>query len=313
MPPPTRTSWPSPTTTSPTSWRFAVALARSINAYQQALALKRRHGLEASEAMSLNGLGIVYFQQGRLDLAEQTLSQAEQLARANGGQLLASYAVSNLGDVWRERGDMERAVSLYRRSLREKEALGSRYALAYTWNSLAELYRQTGDLEQARAFSARALALRSDEAGPIEYQRYRVQAGRIALTAGDYALLRAQLEPATAELRRLGCEHVALRAAWWLGAARWRSDGQIDPTLLASLTSAEQAADQPLLGPLVREAPDLAVALWVNGTRAPGFMDGLLEHHGAVQDEIERKLSGSTASEGAAEALLDVAGGAARL
>jgi LuxR family maltose regulon positive regulatory protein len=283
-------------------------LGEAVHAYRQALDLKRRHGLHASEALSLNGLGIAYLHQGQLEPAEKTLMEAEKLARAHGGHLVASYAVSNLGDVCRERGDVERAESLYRRSLQEKEKIGSRYALAYTWNSLAELYRQTGDLEQARAFNARALGLRANEAGPIEYQVYRAEAGRIALASGDHANARAQLAPSTAELRRLGCERLALRAAWSLGAACWRSESRIDVSLVALLDAAERSADPPNMRALVVEAPDLAVALWAGGARTASLLAALRAPgmEVRIQAEISRNLSASKLADSAAEALLDL-------
>jgi DNA-binding SARP family transcriptional activator len=276
----------------------------SIATYGQAIELKRRQGLEVSQALSLNGLGVVFSYQRQFEQAEAALTEAEKLARVHGALVVASYALSNFGDVLRERGEIERALAAYRQSLKEKEALGSRYALAYTWNSLAELYRRTGELDQARGFSGRALALRSDEAGPIEYQQYRAEAGRIALAAGDDRSAREQLEPALSELRRLGCAHFALRAGWWLAAARFRSEAAVDPVLVELLTSAEASSDPPLLEDLVGEAVDLAVALWVCGMRTPALTHGLLAHAEEVQAVIQLMLAKPNVDKTDAEALL---------
>jgi LuxR family maltose regulon positive regulatory protein len=263
----------------------------AVSAYRRALDLKQQLGLEASRALSLNGLGVTYYRQGLLDVAEDTLQAAEHLARACGMPLIASYARSNLGDVLRDRGQLQRALDVYREALIQKEALGSTYALAYTWNSLAELYRRMGDLDQARAFNARALALRVEEAGPIERQLYRAEAGRIALAAGDYPTALGELLPATWELQRLGCEHFAFQSAWSLGTARWRLDRTLDPLLLELLDASQTRADPLPLLALVPESPDLAVALWVDGVRSAPLADTLPRHPEPVQREIGRALT----------------------
>jgi len=180
--------------------------------------------------------------------------------------------------------------------------LGSSYALAYTWNSLAELYRRTGDLDQARAFNARALALRVEEAGPIERQLYRAEAGRIALTTGDVAGALAELEPATDELRRLGCAYFAFQSAWWQAAARWRLKAGLDPALLELLEAAQVASDPPPFSGLVGDAPDLAVAVWASGVHQAALVDAVLGHAEAVQAEIMRALE--SGSSGVASELL---------
>jgi tetratricopeptide (TPR) repeat protein len=159
---------------------------------------------------SLNLLGVVYFERGRMQEAERVLAEALGLANGLGDSLLAARANNNLASALHLRGRPEEALGLYRGALLAYQRLGDRRGAAESYHNLGLIFRQLGDWRNAE--DATAMALRHAE---LVGER-----GLLALvTTGKAELMveRAQLPQARRELER--AEHWADEAGDEIGVA----------------------------------------------------------------------------------------------
>ena len=152
---------------------------------------------------SLNLLGVIYFERGRMQDAERVLAEALGLANHLGDSLLAARANNNLASAFHLRGRPDEAIGLYRGALLAYQRLGDRRGAAESYHNLGLIFRQLGDWRNAE--DATAMALRHAE---LVGER-----GLLALaTTGRAELMveRQQLSQAGQELDR---------AARWAGEA----------------------------------------------------------------------------------------------
>ena len=82
-----------------------------INLDRAAEMLNRAVSQEPRNGAYVDSLGWVYFQQGKLDLAEKYLTDATRLLPRD------ATVHEHLGDVFAKRGDVHRALDLYRAAL----------------------------------------------------------------------------------------------------------------------------------------------------------------------------------------------------
>ncbi|MEO7987754.1 MAG: tetratricopeptide repeat protein [Gemmatimonadales bacterium] len=162
---------------------------------------------------SLNLLGVVYFERGRMQDAERVLAEALGLANQLGDSLLAARANNNLASALHLRGRPDEALGLYRGALLAYQRLGDRRGAAESYHNLGLIFRQLGDWRNAE--DATAAALRHAE---LVGER-----GLLALaTTGRAELMveRTQLTQARQELDR--AERWAEEAGDEIGAAEVR-------------------------------------------------------------------------------------------
>jgi tetratricopeptide (TPR) repeat protein len=158
---------------------------------------------------SLNLLGVVYFERGRMADAERVLGEALTLANQLGDSLLAARANNNLASALHLRGRPDEALGLYRGALLAYQRLGDRRGAAESYHNLGLTFRQLGDWRNAE--DATSMALRHAElVGEL---------GLLALaTTGRAELMveRAQVPQAQRELDR--AERWATEAGDEIGA-----------------------------------------------------------------------------------------------
>lgn len=160
-----------------------------------ALELFHARGDADGRLRSLNLLGVIYFERGRMQDSERVLAQALGLANQVGDSLLAARANNNLASSLHLRGRPEEALGLYRGALLAYQRLGDRRGTAESYHNLGLIFRQLGDWRNAE--DATAMALRHAE---LVGER-----GLLALaTTGRAELLveRAQFDQADRELER---------------------------------------------------------------------------------------------------------------
>lgn len=144
---------------------------------------------------SLNLLGVIYFERGRMQDAERVLAEALWLANHLGDSLLAARANNNLASALHLRGRPDEALGLYRGALLAYQRLGDRRGTAESYHNLGLIFRQLGDWRNAE--DATSMALRHAELVGED--------GLLALaTTGRAELMveRAQLVQAKQELDR---------------------------------------------------------------------------------------------------------------
>jgi tetratricopeptide (TPR) repeat protein len=110
---------------------------------------------------SLNLLGVIHFERGRMQDAERVLAEALGLANELGDSLLAARANNNLASALHLRGRPDEALGLYRGALLAYQRLGDRRGAAESYHNLALIFRQLGDWRNAE--DATVMALRHAE------------------------------------------------------------------------------------------------------------------------------------------------------
>ena len=163
----------------------------------EALAQFRSRGDADGRMRSLNLLGVIRFERGRLGEAEQSLAEALNLATQLGDSLTAARACNNLASALHLRGRPDEAVGLYRGALLAYQRLGDRRGTAEAYHNLGLIYRQLGEWRNAEDAT--------DEA--LRHAEVVGERGLLALaTTGRAELMveRGQLAQARQELERAG-------------------------------------------------------------------------------------------------------------
>jgi tetratricopeptide (TPR) repeat protein len=154
----------------------------------EALTLFRSRGDADGRMRSLNLLGVIRFERGRLGEAEQSLAEALDLATQLGDTLIAARACNNLASAIHLRGRPDEAVGLYRGALLAYQRLGDRRGTAESYHNLGIVFRLLGMWREAEA--ATDAALRHAEAVG--------EPGLLALVAvGRAELMAERAEPAS--------------------------------------------------------------------------------------------------------------------
>lgn len=182
-----------------TLWRVG-KLAQAHEASTRALSIYRRQvpGTLA-EAEALNNLGLIAYQRGQLDRAEELHRHALTIRRkfAAAGpeaELEVARSLKNLGTVAEERGELTAAEQLYQQSLAIRERLapgGSASAeVAGVLEALGNVAADRGRVFAAEAFYKRALAIQEklSPAGreSVEVAGILLSLGNIAFDRGDW-------------------------------------------------------------------------------------------------------------------------------
>ena len=162
---------------------------------------------------TLNLLGVIGFERGRLADAEEHLSEALNLAYRLEDSLTAARACNNLASVVHLRGRPDEAVGLYRGALLSYQRLGDRRGAAETYHNLGLTFRQLAEYDEAEKAVHQAM----------RHAEFVGEPGLMALASGGRAELRIeQGDPMFAypELDRAG--RLAERAADVIGTAEIR-------------------------------------------------------------------------------------------
>lgn len=216
-----------------------------------------------------NLLGVVLFEEGRMDEAESRFGELLDDASRWGDDEFAARASNNLGVLANIRGHRELALTYYERALASYQRLGHLRGLAQTQYNLGISYRDLGHADDADAHYRQAIhfAGRSgsdDVAALVETER-----AALRIAAGDGRLADRWLGRAQKRFEALGdpvrrAEVLRVRA----GAARARGQpdaarGHLEEALTVARTHANlllRAEVQRDRGLLLRELgqPDAA-------------------------------------------------------
>jgi tetratricopeptide (TPR) repeat protein len=132
---------------------FAMAEALA----DEALAQFRARGDADGRMRSLNLLGVIRFERGRLGEAEESFAEALDLASGLGDSLTAARVCNNLASAIHLRGRPDAAVGLYRGALLGYQRLGDRRGTAEAYHNLGLMYRQLGEWRNAEDATGEAL------------------------------------------------------------------------------------------------------------------------------------------------------------
>jgi tetratricopeptide (TPR) repeat protein len=152
-----------------------------------------------------NYLGLIEFQQGRLDAAEAEFRTALDLARGAGDDNVASSVERHIGFVHERRGAHAAALDMYERSLSGRERLGATVTVPFAQIAVADLLLAWGrERERAAGLFRKAAGLAHLSRSPRAEYTARRRLARLAVAAKDPATARRELDAALAAAQAFG-------------------------------------------------------------------------------------------------------------
>jgi tetratricopeptide (TPR) repeat protein/predicted Ser/Thr protein kinase len=125
---------------------------------QSSLEIARGSGMKSQQIKTLIQLGISFYLDGKLDLAQQYVASAVEQAQAEGIENLVSSGFIDLGNAFFLRGEYERAEGYYKQALDIAARNKGRRAEARAALSLGSLRMSQGKTDAAVDYVERALA-----------------------------------------------------------------------------------------------------------------------------------------------------------
>jgi tetratricopeptide (TPR) repeat protein len=145
---------------------------------------------------SLNLLGVLAFERGRLPEAAAAFGEALALARQLADTQLAAHASNNLGSVYHLRGRAEDALSLYREAIARHSRLGDRRGTAESWHNLGLALRQLGVWQDAEHAVGEAIRHAEAAGDPTLLALAVTGHAELRVDRGEYALAVPELDRA---------------------------------------------------------------------------------------------------------------------
>jgi len=171
-------------------------IPRSIDLSEQALAIARETGDRKNEAIHLGNLATSYGDLGQFTRAIELYEQALAIAREIGDRAGGTTALGNLGEVYGNLGQTARAIDLYEQALAIAHQIGYRLAEAAYLANMAQAHGDLGSWDQAARYSREAIDI-ADAIGSAQAQsEARRILALIQLLTGDLTAARQAISAA---------------------------------------------------------------------------------------------------------------------
>jgi tetratricopeptide (TPR) repeat protein len=128
--------------------------------YLESLEIKRTLGDKKGISESLNNLGLLYKNQGKIEEAEKLYMESLEIRRSLGDKKGISSSLSNLGVLYKNQSKIEEAEKLYLESLEIYRFLGVKKGISGSLNNLGLLYKDQGKIEEAEKLYLESLEIR---------------------------------------------------------------------------------------------------------------------------------------------------------
>lgn len=207
-------------------------LTLGVSLAESALERFRARADRDGRMRTMNLIGAIAFEHGRLPEAEQAFGEALELARELDDSLMTAHASNNLASVAHLRSDPEVALSLYRSALLAYLRLGDRRGTAQTYHNLGLTFWQMTEWPDAESSSLQAVR-HAEQVGERSLLALAVTGrAEIHLGRGELAMARQELDRAAQLAREAGDE---------IGGAEV---GRLRALLALQLGDSDQAAQQ---------------------------------------------------------------------
>lgn len=160
-------------------------LDSAIEYYQAALDRWKQLENPGPWANTLNGLGVVYHQQGMYDEAQQALEEALKRSQAAGDLRVEAFVWASLGDVHRDLGAYPQAKQAYQQALEVTRHCRIGFIITYTLSALANTARLQGDLAECAKQLQKAMDLAAQHGSDYEIGLCHTSLGVLAGQMGD--------------------------------------------------------------------------------------------------------------------------------
>ncbi len=268
----------------------------SVSLAESALEHFRARADSDGRMRAVNLLGIVAFEQGRLEDAERCFGEALELSRVVDDTRMAANASNNLASVAHLRNRSDLALSLYRAALLSYQRLGDRRGTAQTYHNLGLTFRQQHEWEDAEQAALQAVR-HAEEVGERSLMALAVMGrAEIHLDRGEPDLARLELSRAE-RLSREADDEVGLAEVARLRALLALKEGKYAVAADLAIAAREVAARLGIVQLQAESASAAAHALRHLGRQeeSDGFREEatrLFERLGAekLKSEMEKLL-----------------------
>jgi tetratricopeptide (TPR) repeat protein len=124
-------------------------LDKAIDCYKKSLEIKRQLGDDNGVGVTLCNLGAIYEIQGKLDDAIDCDKKSLEILRQLGDDHMVAQTLHNLGIVYQTQGKLDEAIDCYKKSLETCRQLGDRYGVGIILSNLGVVHRKQGKLNEA--------------------------------------------------------------------------------------------------------------------------------------------------------------------
>ena len=137
-------------------------LTGALEAYLVAREIFHTSGSQNLEAMALNNIGVLYYDQARYDDALETLQQVLAIVREMGDRTGECAMLNNIGAVYASQGRYAEALKNYQQALAIAQEVGSRAIEGATLSGIGFIHAGQGRYTEAVDSYRQALAILRD-------------------------------------------------------------------------------------------------------------------------------------------------------
>jgi tetratricopeptide (TPR) repeat protein len=123
------------------------------------LQLRRQLGNPREIVQSLNNLGTLLSETGKMDRAQQCYEECLSILQESGYRAGIANVLNNLGTLFAKQGQYERAQQYFEQSLQLRREIGDQYGVATSLNNLGAIARYLDDYETAQTYVEESLAI----------------------------------------------------------------------------------------------------------------------------------------------------------
>ncbi len=134
----------------------------AATAYESSLVIARSLGARPIEGEVLKALGLVRFNQGRIQEAEEFTHAALECFRALGSRRAEASLLSDLGALDRSQGRLQEALKHQEAALVLAREVGSRHVEAVALSNLGNLHMDQGHPQEAEQYYTEALSMQRE-------------------------------------------------------------------------------------------------------------------------------------------------------
>jgi len=179
-------------------------LQQSGDRYRQALALFREAGDRTGEAQSLGNIGITETQLGRYEQAARHQQEAIAIYRDIGNRFGETRALGNLGVARQRQGRYQEAAGYHQQTLERFREIGDRSGEAWALARLGGLDLRLGRCQHAAGYLQQALALFQELGCTLSEAEIMIRLGEAYLGLGHHEQAAGNFEQALAMSRENG-------------------------------------------------------------------------------------------------------------
>ena len=135
-------------------------LDEALKYYSEALELYKKVDNPSDIAVSLNNIGLVYCDQGKLDEALKYYTESLELYKKFGNPSDIARSLNNIGGVYSSQGRFGEALKYHTESLDLRREVGNPSDIAISLNNIGFIYQVQGKIDEAMTYYIESLELK---------------------------------------------------------------------------------------------------------------------------------------------------------